>query len=481
MPISFPNSPTIIYPNGGESLINGEIAIRWLLAEPLDPQSRIVSYEIYYTEQYDSSKEPDWKQIATVPETAFQYVWRFGNSIRSEKCRIAVVARNSRGQKSKWSISADNFLINRRKLESPNIIAPNSGERFDKYINIITDNSAIIGTYSERSFYQFYFSSSSANIPLTSIAQNIAIGSVSSILWKTINLPPATDYVIHSYLSDDDGNVSASVFIRDIEISHEGFFIIDTKPPEASIVINSNATFTQSRDVTVSIVSYDDATSVHSMQLKEGENSSVSEKVADIVSFRLSEGDEIKSVELLLQDYGANRNNQETKRLFETIIEVEGNSIVDIALDKENSTSWAITSQPSNHLYKIKLFPSIVATFEENLTAVSVFGSFVYIGTKRTEGTGSLMKYNGYESVVEKNFTEADSIINSMCVHKKKLYIGFENGMVYTFDGLVFVKLIGVNIPINSLVSNGNSLYMTEKNGTNVYFFNGVNFQSLGV
>lgn len=476
-----PYSPTLLYPDGGEVILSNEIVIRWEIPNPIgDSEVRTIDYEVYYTDQYDPLKEPDWKQIAVVPYSTSQFVWRFGSGIRSSKCRVAIRSRNTRGERSDWSISASDFSINRKKLESPTIITPMNGERYDKTVEVATDDNGIAGTYSERSFYQFYFSSVEANVPLTPIAQNVPIGS-GPVIWTTINLPPAKDYVIQAYLADDDGNVSDSVFIRDLEIAHEGFFVIDTTPPVASIVINNNDTFTRDRDVTVTVVSYDEATAVHAMQLKDGASTSAPESAADITHYKLSEGDDIKSVELLLQDFGANRNDGQIQRLFETIVEVDsGVQVVDIAIDQTSSTAWAITSSPYNYLYKIASFPSLVLALEDEPTAVVTFGSYVYIGVKDTTSKGTLMQYNGYEATAVKEFTEADSIINAMAVHKNTLFIGFENGLVYSFDGLTFRKLNGVSNPVKFLVSDGSLLYLTERNGTDVYVYNGTEFVSTG-
>ena len=275
------NYPTLLYPRGGETILTNEITITWIAPTVGNP----IVYEIYYTEQYDPIREPDWKQIAVVGESVSQYVWRFGNGIRSDKCRIAIRARNKNGERSLMSVSPDNFSIHRKKLESPVIISPLYGERFDKSIAIITDDSGIVKTYSERSFYQFYYSSDSAKVPLTLIKQNVAIGS-GPVVWETVNLPPARDYVIQAYLSDDDGNVSDSVFVKSLEIAHEGFFIVDTLPPTSAIVINAkssdgeieNATFTKDRNVSIKVVSYDEATAVHSMQFIDGVTKSTPEE-----------------------------------------------------------------------------------------------------------------------------------------------------------------------------------------------------------
>jgi hypothetical protein len=265
--MSEPLVPTLLYPNGGESIAVNELTIQWQGVSTQDGRS--LTYELYYTENYDFQNEPEWQQIAIVPDNSYSYLWRFGKALKSSNCRVAIRTRNSRGERSQFSISAADFSIQRKKLSTPNVLQPVADTHYDRYVEIAMDESGIIGTFSQRSYYQFYYSSIAANIQPTPIKQNIPVGS-DPIFWNTSSLPPANDYILQVYLSDDDGNISDSVFINGINISHEGFFLIDTTPPVSSVIVNNNDTFTKKREVNVSIISYDETTGVQSMQLTDG-------------------------------------------------------------------------------------------------------------------------------------------------------------------------------------------------------------------
>lgn len=477
--MSEPLAPTLLYPNGGESVTTTELTVTWTAPVPVNSDGRDIVFELYYSDDYDPSDEPDWRQIAVVPGFTTQYVWRFGTALRTSKARVAIRTRNSRGERSGFSVSAGDFSIRRRQLTSPTIISPNPGERFDKYVEIVLDDSPIIGTHSQRSTYQFYYSSESAGVPSTSLAQNIPIGS-DPVIWRTVDLPPAIDYVLQVFLSDDDGNRSDSVFIKNLAIAHEGFFIVDTVPPVGSIVINGNDTFTKSRNVTVEIMSYDDATAVHSMQLSDGTVKSKPLAVTDASQYQLSAGDAVKSVQLLLQDFGANRNNETLQRLFEKSVELENTEITDLAVDKTNSTLYAVTSGSFNYLYRYTTFPSLVTTFDDSCTAVAVFGDQVYVATASAGKKGTLYRYTGSETEKVADIGTTDSVVNAMTEHNGTLFIGLENGSVYTFDGLNLDKQTELPNPVRMLQSDNNLMYLVLENDNKIYIYNGTSFFDSG-
>lgn len=470
-------SPTIISPNGGESIFGNELLITWTTPSG-DPTS---SLELFFTVNYDPFNEPNWQQIATLPYNATSYLWRFGNALRSSQCRIAIRTRDSLGDRGGMSISANNFSIHRKQLEPPSLISPLPNGRYDKFIEIITDDSGIINSYSQRSSYQFYYSSLSAGIPSTPIAQNVAIGS-DPVVWNTLNLPPASDYVLEAYLSDNDGNFSNSTYIRSINVVHEGFFIVDTIAPVASISINNGDAFTRFREVNVSIVAKDAATDVHALRLLDQHTTAAPESLANVKRFVLSDKNEVKSVQLLLQDFGANRNDelQIIQRVFQVVVELNNTQIVDIAIDIANKVCWAVTSGDFKNLYKITDFASLLSTFEDTPTSVGVFQSLPYISTNTVDNKSVLYRFNGGVTELLIAFTDSDSTINSMATYGTKLYLGMENGKIYSFDGLNFVLFTTVTNPVSLLYSDSNILYLIQKNDLSLYVLNGTSFSSVG-
>ena len=494
-PVTVPSANSVIYRDGtgdnfGYILVTADTAhitftaYKWdgtvfdtyTVNSEIDKQRPVV-YDLFFSDNFDPQNEPDWKQIATVSSTSNSYLWKFGRFFRSDRCRIAMRAKNSRGERSDFTISAADFSINRKKIASPTIISPTDGDVIDRYVEIIFNSEGLVNTYSQRTFYQIYYSSVNAGIASTAVAQNIAINT-DPILWNTIDLSPADDYVLQIFLEDDAGNVSESVIIKNLKVSNEGVFIVDTKPPVGAIILNNNDIFTKSRDVTATIKSYDVSTGVHSLQLIDGLTESAPDGPADNKSFRLSLGDAVKTVELLMQDFGGNRNAEEIQRVFEVLLEID--SVVDIDFNRSNGTLYAITSGSGNYLYKVASFPSLLATFDNLPTSVCVSGTIVYVGATTVENTGILYSHNGVEITTIYTFSTADSIINCMVMHEEELYIGMENGSVYSYVDNEMTEISVLNNPIDFLYSDGSTLYLTQKNDLDVYIYNGSTFIKAG-
>jgi hypothetical protein len=468
--MSIPDAPTLLYPRGGETILTPEVTVRWELPSSSDPTWT----EVFYAEYFDTRKEPDWKRIAVLPSPLSEFVWR-PRGVRSESVRFAVRTTNGSGEKSVYSVSGSNVSIQRRRLATPDVVSPRPGHRYDKYISIQTEDSAILNTISQRTCYHFYYSSQEANIPPTLIAE-LPVGS-DPFVWNTVGLPPAKDYLFEVLLADDDGNASTRLFIP-IEIAHEGYFVVDTQPPESAIVVNSNATFTNSKNVSVQIVSYDETTAVHSMRLFEGNTASPPDSISNTRSFQLSDGDGVKSVELLLQDFGGNRNDQVVQRLFQVLVELDNTIIADIALDGVSGALWAVTSGSGKYLYQIVEFPSRKTTFTDDPTAVAVYQQQPYVATAAAN-RGTLVKYTDVQEVIY-TFTSTASVINTMEVHDNILYLGLENGDIYAYDGVSMTLVQQMSNPIRGFVQDFNLLYVVLKNDLQVYFFNGSAFIAVG-
>lgn len=473
-----PIAPTIIYPNGNEILFGNHVVINWKNSELNDSQ---ITYDIFFTPDYKPFEEPNWQQISSIPATATSYTWYFGNSVRTTNGRIAIRAKNNQGERSDYAISANSFSIQRKKLNAPTVINPTPNTIYDKFIEIMVDDSGIIETYSQRSYYQFYYNSASLNIAKTAIAQNIPIGSP-PVVWETVNLPPANDYEVQVFLSDDDGNISDSVVIKNITIAHAGFFIIDTVPPVASITVNDDDVFTNKQEVSVNIVSYDEATAVHSMVLTDGDVVSKPDAVANVKRFTLDEENGIKYVQIKLQDFGGNRTGEDSirQRILETIAEEDNTQFVDITKDTQTNTVWAISSGSRQGIYKVTDFPAFVLTVSQEPTAIAFYKYSVYVSVKDTNNKGIFYRYDGASLVDAFAFSEADSVVNAMEAHDGYLFIGMENGVIYKFDGLSFSLVEELSNPVRYMFSDGNLLYLVQKNSFDIFVYNGSTFFSTG-
>ena len=258
------NPPNIIYPNGKENIYLRQINIEWENLVELDPSSPVM-YEILFTDLY-TDESTEWIEIAVVACTSSSFLWNIPFYVKSSTCRVAIRSRNFRGERSGLSISADDFIIQSKKLQPPAIFSPTKNTTYYSYIPIILNNEALIGTHSSRSFYRIYYSSESQSIEWSIVIDNLHIDS-SVYYWDVRSFNSADDYSLKIELVEGD-NVSLPSFIRDINISSLNYFILDTAPPTGTIKIKDNVEFTNQRDVVLEVTSFDETTGVKSISIQ---------------------------------------------------------------------------------------------------------------------------------------------------------------------------------------------------------------------
>ena len=68
-----------------------------------------------------------------------------------------------------------------------------------------------------------------------------------------------------------------------------------------------------------------------------------------------------------------------------------------------------------------------------------------------------------------------------MEVFDNKLYIGFKNGDLYSFNGTSLVFIINFSNSINNLFTDNSTLYILLDNVSKIVSFNGINFFDIEV
>ena len=436
------HAPTILYPNGGEHLASPTISVRWESPQTQDADGRAVWYELFYTEQYEADGEPDWIAIATLPSTVNEFQWRVGRSMSSSRCRVGIRSRNSQGTRSIMSLSAADFSINRATLPVPKIVSPVVGGHYDGVCQIVVSADRL----PDRSYYQFYYSSVSANIPMTSIGQKTLARDI-PLVWVTADLPPANDYVLHAAVVASDGSVSDATTVRAITIGHEGYFIIDTLPPVSSVKIEGDELFTRERNISVSVYSYDEATDVHSMMLKDSEDSenSRAQQKSLRAAHTLSGEDGVKEVTAVVMDFGANRNTDIlfNPPSFQNAAPVANSDIVDAYVSKGSDLTFVhliAKGTEGNGLYEFTMtdekvgFPRRVSEIEDTPTAVAAYLFEEYVATIDDQSEAYLLKYVTGGFTLAYKFPEGERVTD-MEAHGGYLFIGTNKGSVYRYNG----------------------------------------------
>lgn len=475
--MSEPNLLTIIYPNGKEVISDTQIEITWTSPTTISTDGNIVKIEVYFTDNYEPLDIPKWQMIAEVKSSETSYLWSFEDSINSDNCRIALRTRNSNGEASDWIVSAANFSIKRSKINSPTVLKPVDGERINDFVEIKIDTTSIIGTPSQRTFLQIFYSSEKANITKTSLVQNHPI--YQNYIWNTMDILPSDDYKLEIYLADDSGNVSRPSIIKNLNIIHNGFFYVDTQCPEASIFIANDNTFTNTVNNNVEVLYWDKTTDLQSLMFKEDINYGGEESPGDVKPFTFTSGDGIKTLELIAQDFGANRtgDNGTEIRVFNKYIESAGVSIIDLA--KTSVYSWAIVSGTEDALYRMSDFAVKILDFDETPTAIGAYKENIYVSTvNNNKGNIWLLTGNKLSSVY--SFEDYNTVINSMFENNGLLYMGMENGELWYFNELDVSLVYTFQNPVKQVYSDNNVLFVTLKNDEILYLYNGTTFVNIG-
>lgn len=487
--------PTVLYPNGGEIIRAREIEISWLEQYPPSSDGLPVSYEIFYCDNFDQVNEPDYKMIATVPSGVGKYNWRIGNTIKNNNIRIAIRGVNTRGQRSKFSLSAAPFTIEKAAPMSPIVIEPLPYSRYDSFVKFIFDDQPLIGSFSARAKYFIYFSSDYANIPTTMIAQNIPVGS-GPIVWNTSNLPSAEDYKIFIYLQDDDGNRSKEVIVDNVSVLHDKYFYIDTEPPEAFIQINDGDEYTKQAETFVKVFAYDKVTNVHSIQfIEEAEpviEGSPQRNTRDL-SWTFNDIDGVKTLRLQCQDFGGNRIPVTTDvEKFRILHDAMDSIVADVIPSSNGKEIYVGINNTRGEIYKfatttvsiddegkitnISTVNKSSVTFVENpIVALSFYNNDLYISVRPSANKGVCYRWTGIKLEIAFALNDDDSIINDLIQYKESLFFGTQDGGFYRFFANSISKLHQFTSSVTKLYTDRNIVFIVLKDNAKLYFFDGKN------
>lgn len=490
-----PNRPTLLFPNGSENIIGRVIKIEWEEPSVLSNDLTQVWYEVFYSEFYDTFDEPDWKKIAVLPSGNNNYNWKIGNTIKSNKCKVAIRSVNVRGERSDYSVSADLFSVRRESPPAPAIVSPFPDSRHGSSVEIIFDDSAILNNFGQKARYYIYFQSNKANIPYTPIAQGIPPGT-GPIIWDTSTLPPSDDYVITTYLADDDGNKSQETNIKNVSIFNEGFFLIDTKPPTGFVQINNADQFTREQDVTIKLFAFDETTGVHSMRVIErtdlingseittGEDlERPADSFAEIKYYTLEESDGIKVIKVLFQDFGANRTS-EIQAPFRVGFERDNSKISDVIKQKTatGDVVWIAVNESEPALYKLdNSGASIVMRTPEEINAIAILTETVYAAVTTEDSRALIYRNSGLGAAVAIELETPGTEVLSMENYNNNLYFGTIDGELYRYDESS-VNLVGsFDSSIVNLYSDDALLYIVLRNKTNITVYDNASFTEVNI
>jgi len=493
--ISECNSPTLTFPTGGEEIATRTLDIQWHTPQPHHPSGMPVWHEIFFTENYDPERaQKNWQQIASVPAGPTSFLWKIPFAIKSSKCRMAIRCRDHRGIRGPLMVAPDNFTIRDRRIASPAIFSPEEGSVHRFFVPIVFDNQGLLETQSQRASFQIFYSSQKQNIDWTLITQNTPVGS-EPIFFDIRDLPPSDDYEFKISLKDDSGDESVPIFIRNMTFSPLNYFILDTLPPRGTVTVQDNVEFVNTRDLILRLAAFDDATGVQSVTLQQREfgtdaEGNTTEEVAldrpdqefsNVNTWFITGDDGIKRIEALFKDYAGNEPPQtDGQKAFRQFLNNENSPIGTILLVRSGSNLdvWTAFGGDEPVLFKNQ---SVAFSLDGEPTALEFFNFNVFVATATDTNTGVLQRIVADELDDIKEFTEFDSIINTMAVFNNRLYIGLQNGELHSFDGTVVNLVQDMGSAVNKLDADGSLLYIFLDNTEDITIFDGLSFTNAGI
>ena len=516
------SSPTITFPNGGESFTEGDIEITW--KEPGDLLStELTWYEIFITDDFNKTKKPELIQIATIPSGNKSYTYKIQKNLRGNKSRIGVRSVNHRGLRSNMSFSADSFTIINEFLPSPSLMSPIKGDTYFSYIPFTFDHNAVLGRSSQRSFYQVYYKSDILKIDWELLHSNIMVGS-DPVNIDVSSFSSSSDYIFKIEMVDGD-NVSAPLFIDAVSINSDNLFIIDTTAPKGVIKIVNNKEYVKDTGLIIQLSASDEHSGVKNVQIQQTDVLTQSTNdllespflpVAPLSTWDIvpEDGlneivDGVKLIQARFADYGGNVLEESKQKIFRTYDDLNNRKISSFLYGKvgDESNLYYVfekdsTIGASSELYKDL---TLVSTLSGDSTALEIYKGVLYIAVKDSGNKGILQRLTTTVDTVADNDSQfldasktivnslysADSIINAMEVFDSTLFMGLDNGEILSFKGSTISSENNDNLnnkSIRNMVAYGGILYVFFHNTTEIllmskdssgdYVFNTINTES---
>jgi len=435
----------ILSPSGGEEFFPDQSVL--VTFDNISYPDDQFYFDFFVTLNYDGIDNTNWDFIARLPIGVREYELFFKKPIFGNNIRLATCGVSRKGIRSIKNVMARSFSFRPRLVKDPVLINPVSNKSYSNTIEILIDNSYL--NYSEKSNIRFYsyFSSNFLGILNSPIAERID-SSISQIKWNIADLPNSDDYEILCYYSDDLGNRSSDVVIKNLNITNPGLCIIDTEPPQTAIKIQNDSEYISDPNVSIKLYSYDDTTGINGFVFKE---------------LRFNEENEIQEVKKSEpRNYDINN--------FYTVLDEDGKTYIGALVEDVagNRTDYSLEYN-SSLTYNINYFRSSNLNIENfNVTASSSDGTSAYFAVEknglyylyRKTEIFTMVKELPLPCIAIKN--SADDVVMSFENSNRSLEIKrFSNNTLFEI-----FKSISKNTMCNSIEFYKNSYYLGCDDGS---------------
>jgi len=529
-------TPHLTSPKGTEIFNLGTVTITWDINDPPSDESiesSTVTHEIEYTEDY-KMHDTLWHTLKRrIPFSITSYTWQVGKMIKSETVRVRIRSVNVNDERSDWSMSGGNFSINVFKLRAPAIVSPIPNNIYTDYILIILDETLTLQTFHQKVRYTIEYSSKERGIDWTVVQNNIPVGR-NVIRWNIEDILPSNDYQLKltAQDSEDPPHQIATTFVYNLNLQNPGTFLIDTKPPESVLEIEGGISATNRLDHVINIFAEDETTQVEKIQLcerntttllslgntslnvatEEDECPTIDEatSITDLGkpvgystkthwNFRDESG--FKKLEAILTDTGGNTSLDNETRVF--LEAFSHNSLIsDFLITTEQREYSTINTTPpvsivtqsinteviyvvtlDGYLYVLEPFPRLMETFSDiSLYRLNIFEGSIYIfAYSQTVGDGYTYRYSSNGSTLINTFTNSLSIASSTAEYNDELYVGFQNGELWRYNGFSFTLVSTLSESILTLYVDANYLYIGCANSSTLRLYDGTSIINLNL
>ena len=310
-----------------------------------------------------------------------------------------------------------------------------------------------------------------------------------------------SDYAFKIELVDGD-NVSAPVFIEEININNINVFLIDTEPPTGSIKIVGNPEYTKDTGLILELSSSDEISATKEVKIQQVNTETHKSTsgsfipLTSLVTWDIKEEvdgeglvDGVKLIQAIFRDYGENTIENSSQKQFRTYKNLDNREVSTILYASNGITSNLYYTfdgddsiSASAELYKDL---TLVSTLDADCTSLEMYNNVLYIAIKDDENKGVLQRLTTTVDTVADNTAEfldisetvvnslysADSVINAMEVFDSTLFLGLENGELLSFKGSTISSKNSDYLNLKSvrnMKTDGNMLYVFFYNTTEI-------------
>lgn len=538
-------TPHLTSPKGGEIFNLGKVNITWDTNNPLAIfKSALLSYEIEYTDNYVGVDDTNWhSEKRRIPWNQDSYEWIVGKMIKSDSVRVRLRARHHDGSFSDWSMASGDFMINVFKLIPPAIVNPISHHTYTDFILIILDETLTTNTFNQKVRYTLEYSSDARNVDWTVIVKDIPVGQ-NVIRWNLEDLSASDDYVLRltaknaascEQTNEPIPDQIARRFVYNLKIQQPGVFLIDTKPPQAILDVESSSGITSELTQTLTIFAEDATSDVEQIQLREC-NASQQLALGDVskatgttdctpieilldstdldfdtiigkpqgytakTQWTFEDVSGLRRLEAMLTDSGGNNSLQSLQNIFIPAFRSGSDVINDIIVvsevrdvhsRSEDSSGFvtiittsgvdfevAYIGTKSGKYWALEPFPRLVFDLGKEIRLLIEYFDVVYLLVYVDNiDTGSIYRDDKTQLTNIFDFNQdVLRIPNAVAIFNDVMYIGLENGELWSFNGVTPILVNQFANPITTLVGDNLFLYIGQANSSAFVLYNGTEF-----